>query len=303
MGREEAPAAAVRAHRPQTPHADPRRLRDERVRRRHRADRRRGQRRARQSGRRLERLQLPRLPADARDPARLHPHERAAARYFLAQRATSTSIRHGVLPLVGAGLMVALLVGQIIEQTARPYSVVSVGDRRLDRARRGRRRVAGRRAPARARARGDAARHREAPTRAFPGRWRSCDGLRGRHRRRLAERQGAAARRGGRSPRRPPMPLRDEPSGQRLGRAEPCATGSTRSPPSCAQVRASARRLRPRTSASDRPRLPGRRPGRARRGLRPAAPGDHLARPPRDAAVRRAVRARSARTRSSPRPG
>ncbi len=44
-----------------------------------------------------------------------------AARYFLAQERFSL-VRHGVMPLVGAGLMVALLVGQVIEQTARPYS-------------------------------------------------------------------------------------------------------------------------------------------------------------------------------------
>ena len=31
-------------------------------------------------------------------------------------------IRHGILPIGGAALMVALLVGQIVEQTVRPYT-------------------------------------------------------------------------------------------------------------------------------------------------------------------------------------
>jgi amino acid transporter len=45
----------------------------------------------------------------------------AAARYF--QRAGRFHlIRHGVLPIGGAALMVALLVGQIIEQTTKPYT-------------------------------------------------------------------------------------------------------------------------------------------------------------------------------------
>ncbi len=45
----------------------------------------------------------------------------AAARYFFAQGRFSV-VRHALLPLGGAGLMVALLVGQIIEQTAAPYT-------------------------------------------------------------------------------------------------------------------------------------------------------------------------------------
>jgi amino acid transporter len=45
----------------------------------------------------------------------------AAARYFLAAQRFHV-VRHGVLPLGGAALMVALLAGQIIEQTARPYT-------------------------------------------------------------------------------------------------------------------------------------------------------------------------------------
>jgi amino acid transporter len=45
----------------------------------------------------------------------------AAARYFAASGRFSL-IRHGVLPLGGAALMVALLFGQIVEQTTKPYT-------------------------------------------------------------------------------------------------------------------------------------------------------------------------------------
>jgi amino acid transporter len=45
----------------------------------------------------------------------------AAARYF-ARAGRFKLVRHGLLPLAGAGLMVALLVGQIVEQTAAPYT-------------------------------------------------------------------------------------------------------------------------------------------------------------------------------------
>jgi amino acid transporter len=45
----------------------------------------------------------------------------ATARYFLRARRFHI-VKHGVLPLGGAALMVALLVGQIIEQTTRPYT-------------------------------------------------------------------------------------------------------------------------------------------------------------------------------------
>jgi amino acid transporter len=45
----------------------------------------------------------------------------AAARYFL-RSGRFHLVRHGILPLGGAGLMVALLVGQIVEQTAKPYT-------------------------------------------------------------------------------------------------------------------------------------------------------------------------------------
>jgi amino acid transporter len=45
----------------------------------------------------------------------------AAARYFL-RSGRFRPIRHGVLPLGGAALVVALLIGQIVEQTARPYT-------------------------------------------------------------------------------------------------------------------------------------------------------------------------------------
>ena len=45
----------------------------------------------------------------------------AAARYF-AGTGRFHLIRHGVLPLGGAALMVALLVGQIVEQTVKPYT-------------------------------------------------------------------------------------------------------------------------------------------------------------------------------------
>ena len=45
----------------------------------------------------------------------------ATARYFL-RAGRFHLIRHGVLPLGGAALMVALLIGQIIEQTTRPYT-------------------------------------------------------------------------------------------------------------------------------------------------------------------------------------
>jgi amino acid transporter len=45
----------------------------------------------------------------------------AAARYFL-RAGRFRLIRHGVLPIGGASLMVALLVGQIVEQTTRPYT-------------------------------------------------------------------------------------------------------------------------------------------------------------------------------------
>jgi amino acid transporter len=45
----------------------------------------------------------------------------AAARYF-ARAGRFHAVRHGLLPIAGAGLMVALLVGQIVEQTAAPYT-------------------------------------------------------------------------------------------------------------------------------------------------------------------------------------
>ena len=45
----------------------------------------------------------------------------AAARYFAASGRFDV-IRHGVLPLGGAALMVALLIGQILEQTVHPYT-------------------------------------------------------------------------------------------------------------------------------------------------------------------------------------
>jgi amino acid transporter len=45
----------------------------------------------------------------------------AAARYF-ARAGRFKVVRHGLLPLAGAALMVALLVGQIVEQTATPYT-------------------------------------------------------------------------------------------------------------------------------------------------------------------------------------
>jgi amino acid transporter len=45
----------------------------------------------------------------------------AAARYFLAA-GRFKRVRHGVLPLGGAALMIALLAGQIIEQTTKPYT-------------------------------------------------------------------------------------------------------------------------------------------------------------------------------------
>jgi hypothetical protein len=45
----------------------------------------------------------------------------AAARYFAAAGRFKL-VRHGVLPLGGAALMVALLIGQILEQTVRPYT-------------------------------------------------------------------------------------------------------------------------------------------------------------------------------------
>src|SRR5262249_1586359 len=45
----------------------------------------------------------------------------AAARYFACQ-GRFRLIRHGLLPIGGASLMVALLVGQIVEQTAAPYT-------------------------------------------------------------------------------------------------------------------------------------------------------------------------------------
>ena len=45
----------------------------------------------------------------------------AAARYF-ARQGRFHPIRHGLLPVCGTGLMAALLVGQIVEQTASPYT-------------------------------------------------------------------------------------------------------------------------------------------------------------------------------------
>jgi hypothetical protein len=45
----------------------------------------------------------------------------ATARYF-ARAGRFKTVRHGLLPLAGAGLMPALLIGQIVEQTARPYT-------------------------------------------------------------------------------------------------------------------------------------------------------------------------------------
>src|SRR4029450_7337195 len=45
----------------------------------------------------------------------------ATARYFL-RAGRFHVVRHGVLPIGGASLMVALLIGQIVEQTTRPYT-------------------------------------------------------------------------------------------------------------------------------------------------------------------------------------
>jgi amino acid transporter len=45
----------------------------------------------------------------------------AVARYF-ARAGRFNPVRHGLLPLLGVGLMVALVVGQIVEQTAAPYT-------------------------------------------------------------------------------------------------------------------------------------------------------------------------------------
>jgi amino acid transporter len=45
----------------------------------------------------------------------------AAARYF-ARAGRFRVVRHGLLPIGGAGLMVALLVGQVVEQSAAPYT-------------------------------------------------------------------------------------------------------------------------------------------------------------------------------------
>jgi amino acid transporter len=45
----------------------------------------------------------------------------AAARHF-AGSGRFRLVRHGVLPIGGAAIMVALLVGQVIEQTAKPYT-------------------------------------------------------------------------------------------------------------------------------------------------------------------------------------
>jgi amino acid transporter len=45
----------------------------------------------------------------------------AAARYF-AGSGRFNLLRHGILPIGGAALMVALLIGQIAEQTVRPYT-------------------------------------------------------------------------------------------------------------------------------------------------------------------------------------
>jgi uncharacterized membrane protein len=45
----------------------------------------------------------------------------AAARYF-ARAGRFKTVRHGLFPLAGVGLMVALLIGQIVEQTAAPYT-------------------------------------------------------------------------------------------------------------------------------------------------------------------------------------
>ena len=86
------------------------------------AGRRRRQRRPRRPRRRLERLRLPRLPADARDPPGLRAHQPRGGALLRHAPGASTLIRHGVLPLGGAALMVALLIGQILEQTVRPYT-------------------------------------------------------------------------------------------------------------------------------------------------------------------------------------
>jgi hypothetical protein len=45
----------------------------------------------------------------------------AAARYF-ASLGRFRLVGHGLLPLAGAGLMLALLIGQIVEQTSQPYT-------------------------------------------------------------------------------------------------------------------------------------------------------------------------------------
>jgi len=45
----------------------------------------------------------------------------AAARYFL-RAGRFKAVRHGILPIGGAALMIALLIGQIVEQTTKPYT-------------------------------------------------------------------------------------------------------------------------------------------------------------------------------------
>ena len=128
----------------------------------------------------------------------------AAARYF-ARAGRFQVVRHGLLPLGGAALMVALLVGQIVEQTRAPYTwlpwviVAWVAWRRRGRC--------GWRQRPTAEAAGavlaNVARVRRSR--------RGADGLRDRHRRRLAERQGGPVRRGGRGDRGGERAVRDEP--------------------------------------------------------------------------------------------
>ena len=185
--------------------------------------------------------------------------------------------------------MVALLVGQIVEQTAAPYTwlpwvivawVAAVG---------GGRAVAGASAPAPARRAGAllAAGERAEPAAPASRSWRA-DGLRDRHRRRLAERQGGAVRRGRRRHRRGQRAVRDEPPRERLGRAGSGRLGARNRADGPRAARARGRRAARGRDA--RPRLPGRRPGGDRRASAAPAPCDHLARPARHRAVRRAER-------------
>ena len=77
-------------------------------------------RRPRQPDRWQQCLRLSGLRSDACDPAGLRPGQRRGL--YFRKRPDFNVLRHVVLPVLGGGLMIALLIGQIIENRTPPYS-------------------------------------------------------------------------------------------------------------------------------------------------------------------------------------